>query len=88
MIGRTTLKSRVSYVRLFYLCVIELTLLTSKFSLTLQLISELELKISERVKDYKTHKMKTKGIFIEGGVDCSFRGDMIQKGLCHREIED
>ena len=56
---------------LLYLCVFELTLLASKLSLTQQLVSELGLKISGRVKDHKTHKMKTKGIFIEGGVDCS-----------------
>ena len=36
MVGRTTLKSRVPYVRLFYLCVIELTLLASKLSLAQQ----------------------------------------------------
>ena len=35
-------------------------------------VSELGLKISGRVKDHKAHKMKTKGIFTEGGVDCSF----------------
>ena len=39
---------------------------------SLQLVSELGLKISGRVKDHKAHKMKTKGIFTEGGVDCSF----------------
>nr|CAN68815.1 hypothetical protein VITISV_001087 [Vitis vinifera] len=39
---------------------------------SLQLVSELGLKISRRVKDHKAHKMKTKGIFTEGGVDCSF----------------
>ncbi|RVW85144.1 hypothetical protein CK203_032913 [Vitis vinifera] len=33
---------------------------------------ELGLKISGRVKDHKAHKMKTKVIFTEGGVDCSF----------------
>ena len=55
-----------------YLCVIELTLLASKLSLALQLVSELGLKISGRVKDHKAHKMKTKGIFTEGGVNCSF----------------
>ena len=35
-------------------------------------VSELGLKISGRVKDHKAHKMKTKGIFTEGGVNCSF----------------
>ena len=30
------------------------------------------LKISGRAKDHKAHKMKTKGIFTEGGVDCFF----------------
>ena len=39
---------------------------------SLQLVSELGLKISGRVKYHKAHKMKTKGIFTEGGVDCSF----------------
>ena len=39
---------------------------------SLQLVSELGLKISGRVKDPKAHKMKTKGIFTKGGVDCSF----------------
>ena len=52
------------------------------------MVSELGLKIYGRVKDHKAHKMKTKGIFTKGGVDCSFRGDMIQKCLCHGEIED
>ena len=46
-----------------YLCVLELTLLASKLSLAYQPVSELGLKISERVKDHKAHKMKTKGIF-------------------------
>ena len=72
MVGRTTLKPRVSFVLLFYLCVLELTLLASKLSLAQQLVSKLGLKISARVKDHKTHKIKTKGIFIESGVDCSF----------------
>ena len=36
MVGRTTLKPRVPYVWLFYFCVLELTLLASKLSLTLQ----------------------------------------------------
>ena len=35
MVGRTTLKPRVPYVWLFYLCVLELTLLASKLSLAL-----------------------------------------------------
>ena len=39
---------------------------------SLQLVSELGLKIYGRVKDHKAHKMKTKGIFTEGGVNCSF----------------
>ena len=38
---------------------------------SLQLVSELGLKISRRAKDYKAHKMKTKEILVEGGVDCS-----------------
>ena len=72
MVGRTTLKPCVPYVWLFYLCVLELILLASKLSLALQLVSELRLKTFGRVKYHKTHKMKTKGIFTEGGVDCSF----------------
>ena len=56
----------------FYLCVLELTSLASKLPLAQQLVSELGLKISGRVKDQKTHKMKIKGIFTEGGVDYSF----------------
>ena len=45
---------------------------SSKLSLALQLVSKLGLKIYGREKDHKAHKMKTKGIFAEGGVDCSF----------------
>ena len=45
---------------------------SSKLSLALQLVSKLGLKISGREKDHKAHKMKTKGIFTEDGVDCSF----------------
>ena len=56
----------------FYLCVLELTSLASKLPLAQQLVSELGLKISGRAKDHKAHKMKTKGIFTEGGVDCYF----------------
>ena len=66
MVRQTTLKPCVPYVWLFYLCVLELTLLVSKLLLALQLVSKLGLKISGRVKDHKTHKMKTKGIFTEG----------------------
>ena len=51
MVGRTTLKPRMCDC--VYLCVLELTLLASKLSLALQLVSELELKISGRVKDHK-----------------------------------
>ena len=47
-------------------------MLASKLSLAQQLVSELGLKISGIVKDHKAHKMKTKGIFTKGGVDCSF----------------
>ena len=36
-----------------------------------KLVSKLVLKTSRRVKDHRTHKMKTKGIFGEGGVNCS-----------------
>ena len=46
--------------------------LVSELSLAQQLVSELRLKIFGRVKDHKAHKMKTKGIFTTGGVDCSF----------------
>ena len=45
--------------------------MVSELSLAQQVVSELGLKISERVKDHRAHKMKTKGIFNESGVDCS-----------------
>ena len=59
MVGRTTLKPRVPYVWLFYLCVLELTLLASKLSLAQQGAVE-EGMLGERKMEGKKGK-KTRG---------------------------
>ena len=66
MVGRTTLKPRVPYVWLFYLCVLELTLLASKLSLALH----------KRVDEYMLHIGFTRSKF-DSCVYIKFKNDQI-----------
>ena len=43
-----------------------------KFLLVWQIVSEPMLKISKKVKGYKTYEIKIKKIWIESGIDCSY----------------
>ena len=69
---RTTLKPCVQFVLIFFLSLFSwLMKLHQSFCQCNKLVSKLGLKISWRGKDHRAHKMKTKGIFSENGVDCS-----------------
>ena len=45
------------------------------------------MKISKRTKDYKAHKVKTKGISVEGGV-IAFSSGCDRKRAYHGDMED
>ena len=88
MVSRTTLKPCISLCWLFYLCVFLSNIVCIKvFVSTTNWYHSSGLKISIRTKDYKAHKVKTKGISVEGGV-IAFSPRCDTKTTYHGDMED
>ena len=72
IIGRTALKPLIYFYDDLFIYVLEFILLFIKASVVIKNgIKALELKIFGRTKDYVAHKMKIKGISVQGGVEYS-----------------
>ena len=72
IIDRTTLKPFIYFYDDLFICVLEFILLFIKASIVITNgIKASELKIFGRTKDYIAHKMKIKGISVQGGVEYS-----------------